>query len=150
MQTRECHAEPTLLIQTQRRYPPKYRRVYHLQEELSRTQAVRAPFSLGQARFPCESFGWDYFLIFQRDFLDIDLYSYAIWWEFSMKKKKKSQEQTERAARAKHPVIWEVPRKRMALKCQETIGGRAAISQGAEEKKCSESLAHHIPYTANP
>lgn len=28
-------------------------------------------------------------MIFQRDFLDIDLYSYAIWWEFSMKKKKK-------------------------------------------------------------
>lgn len=98
MQTRECHAEPTLLIQTQRRYPPKYRRVYHLQEELSRTQAVRAPFSLGQARFPCESFGWDYFLIFQRDFLDIDLYSYAIWWEFSMKKKKKS-----RTDRTSHP-----------------------------------------------
>lgn len=84
----ECHAEATLLIQTKRRNSSKYRIIYHLQEELSRTQAVQVSFFLAKHDFLAKVLG-GIFLSFQRgskDFLDIDLYFYTIWFEFSRKK----------------------------------------------------------------
>ena len=66
----------------------KYRVIYHSQEELSRTQAVQVPFSLAKHDFLTKVLG-GIFLSFQRDskdFLDIDLYFYTIWLEFSRKK----------------------------------------------------------------
>jgi len=110
---------------------------------LSRTQAVQVPFSLAKHDFLAKVSG-GIFLSFQqgsKDFLDIDLYFYTIWFEFSRKKSR-----TDRMSYlCQAPSNLESSKKMDGFKMpKKTIGGRMGISKEAEENECSESRIYQI------
>lgn len=112
-----------------------------MQEELNRTQAVQVSFSLAKHDFIAKLFG-GIFLSFQRgskDFLDIHLYLYTIWFEFSRKKSRTDRTSLSCQAPSNLESFKKMDSSKMSYKKNWGQNGHIQLNR---ENECSGSLRY--------